>query len=331
MLVAAHVGERPWSGAKVSDAGFGTLPFDPGCYLCPGNPRVTGERNPDYGGVFVFENDFASWSNRCPPDEAHEEGLFRTFPVAGAGRVVCYERRHDLTLAQLEAPRVADFFAVLKEEYRAMKARPEIRYVHMFENKGKIVGVSNPHPHCQIYGSNTVFPAVLRELEACREHADRHGGNLLRDMAEGEMKAGSRIVFRHPRFVSFVPFAARLPYETYLVPTLPAASLEDLDAAALQGLAAAVLETAIRYDNLYRMSFPYVMCLYQAPVDGGNYDHYQFHIKFMPLLRNPTAQKFLAGPELGGDMMINPKCPEIAAREMAEASTVHFLAAEGQS
>ncbi len=325
MLVAARTGDRPWSGAKAVAGEFDTVEFDPGCYLCPGNQRASGARNPEYRDIFVFENDFASWSNLCPPAEPEENGFFRTFPVQGAGRVVCYEHSHHLTMAQLPVEKIVSLFRTLREEYIELGSRPEIKFVHIFENKGKIVGVSNPHPHCQIYGSNRVFPLIQRELEACREYANRTRSNLLLDLVQKEIEQAERVIFSHAGATAFVPFAARFPYESWLVPHSQRPSLAEMDLSDLQALAHGVKEMAVRYDNLFRMSFPYVMVLHQAPVDGLDYSHYQFHIEFYPVLRNPAAQKFLAGPELGGDMMINPKQPEAAAHELREVSARHFL------
>jgi len=296
-----------------------TLPaYVPDCYLCPGNARSSGQRNAPYRGVYVFDNDHPCVGSGAPPAPAPPRAeVYRASPATGRSRVVCYTPRHDLTLAQLPHDEVLGLLQALQAQYRELGAEKGVRHVLVFENKGEVVGVSNPHPHCQIYATNFVFKTIEQEAEA------QHDSPLFRQIIQAEEDDGRRILVRRGQALAFIPYFARYPYETYVAPRETHASLAGLSAAELSDFAAVLRETLIRLDNLWRMSFPYVMVLHQAPTDR-EYPGFHFHIEIHPPLRKPGLLKYLAGPEIGGGNFLNDTSPEDKAAELQSVSDVHY-------
>jgi UDPglucose--hexose-1-phosphate uridylyltransferase len=330
VIVSSHRGDRPWQGERVGGAPPRALPpYVPDCYLCPGNVRSSGLRNDRYTGVFVFDNDHPCVGPEAPTELAAPAGMYRNIPAAGRARVVCFTPRHDLTLAQLPAAEVLGLLKELQAQYRELGARPEVRHVLVFENKGEVVGVSNPHPHCQIYATNFVFNTIAVETEAQAAHLAEHGRPLFQDILDAEEADGRRLLVRGRQAVSFIPYFARYPYETFVAPRATHPSLADLSASELADFAAVLRETLIRLDNLWRISFPYVMVLHQAPTDGSPHAGFHFHIQIHPPLRKPGLLKYLAGPEIGGGNFLNDAAPEETAAELQAVASVHYL--EGRS
>jgi UDPglucose--hexose-1-phosphate uridylyltransferase len=212
----------------------------------------------------------------------------------------------------------------LAAQYRELAARKEVRHVLVFENKGEVVGVSNPHPHCQIYATNFVFRTIEIEAEASAAHFDAHGQPLFQDIVAAEEADGRRVLVRRDTALSFVPYFARYPYETFVAPRATRASLADLGPDELTDFAAVLHETVIRFDNLWRMSFPYVMVLHQAPT-AGPAPGFHFHIEIHPPLRKPGLLKYLAGPEIGGGNFLNDAAPEDKAAELRAVPGTHYL------
>lgn len=324
VVVSSHRNERPWHGERVADAARRAEAYVADCYLCPGNARSSGHRNPRYSGVFVFDNDHPCVGPDAPAELDRPPGIYRNSRAEGSARVVCFTPRHDLTLARLPESEVLDLLRVLQDQYRELGARPEVRHVLVFENKGDVVGVSNPHPHCQIYATSFVFKTIEMEAEAQAAHLAEHGRPLFRDILSAEEADGRRLLVRRGEAVSFIPYFARYPYETYVAPRATHASLADLTPAELADFAAVLRETVIRLDNLWRMSFPYVLVLHQAPTDGRPHPGYQFHIQIHPPLRKPGLLKYLAGPEIGGGNFLNDAAPEEKAAELQAVSAVHY-------
>ena len=325
VIISSHRNERPWQGERVDEPARPRLQaYVPDCYLCPGNARSSGQRNDRYSSVFVFDNDHpcvgpgAPGSPPSPP-----AAVYQSRAATGCARVVCYTPRHDLTLAQLPESDVLGLLQTLQAQYRELGGRDDVRHVLVFENKGDVVGVSNPHPHCQIYATNFVFKTIELEAEA------QHGRPLFPQIIQAEEDDGRRLLVRRDQALSFIPYFARYPYETYVAPRETHASLADLSAAELSDFAAVLRETLIRLDNLWRMSFPYVMVLHQAPTDR-EYPGFHFHIQIHPPLRKPGLLKYLAGPEIGGGNFLNDTAPEEKAAELQAVSSVHYAkAAEG--
>jgi len=317
VIVAAHRNDRPWRGETVAGAGARGLPrYDPTCTFCPGNRRVSGAVNPDYTGVFVFDNDHPCVGPLAPADLAPPPGIYRNRPARGVARVVCYTPRHDLALGQLDVSGVDDLLACWQEQYRELGARPEVAHVLFFENRGEVVGVSNPHPHCQVYATNFVFKTIENEVaHACAHHAEC-GRSLWEDIVEAELGDGRRVLDLNADAVAFVPWFARYAYETFVGPRRAVASLADLDATERRALADVLRRTLRRFDSLWQQPFPYVMALHQAPTDGGDHSGFGFHVEFHPPLRKPGLLKYLAGPEVGGGSFLSDTCPEDKAAEL---------------
>ena len=327
VIVAAHRQNRPWIGEKVSrkDA---TLPqYLPDCYLCPRNLRVSGAKNPDYAQTFVFDNDHPCVGGDAPIaliSPPGRPGLYRNKPAQGIARVVCYSPRHDLTLAELDRPEVETLLKVWQAEYTELGNRPEIAHVLIFENKGDVVGVSNPHPHCQIYATNFVFKSIETEARACQRHLQETGRVLFQDILEAEQQDRRRIIFENDSAIAFIPYFARYAYEVFVAPKATHPSLAQLSAGELRDFAEALRHVLIKFDNLWQTSFPYVMPLHQAPTDGGDYSGFHFHIEFHTPLRKPNLLKYLAGPEIGGGNFLSDTCPEDKAAELKAAPDIHY-------
>jgi UDPglucose--hexose-1-phosphate uridylyltransferase len=324
IIVAAHRQSRPWSGGEVAARAVEPPQYDPGCYLCPGNARVSGARNPDYTGTFVFDNDHPCVSPSAPLELHAPEPPNLNRPASGVARVVCYSPRHDVALAQLGVDGVDALLATWQEQMRELSARPEVAHVLIFENKGEAVGVSNPHPHCQIYATNFVFKHIEIEARVGEEYLAAHGRVLFKDVIAAELRDHRRILREKGRAIAFVPYFARYAYEVYVAPTETHASLVTLDEEERLDLATVLRDVVIRFDNLWRMPFPYVMALHQAPTTGGPWRGFHFHIEFHPPLRKPNLLKFLAGPEIGGGNFLSDTSPEEKAAELLAAAGDHY-------
>ena len=305
-------------------AGGGRTSYLPDCYLCPGNVRVSGARNDDYTGTFVFDNDHPSVGPKAPDVLTPPPAPYRNRPARGIARVVCYSPRHDLTLAELEVQEVDALLAVWQEQYRDLGARPEIAHVLFFENKGDVVGVSNPHPHCQIYATNFVFKTIETEARAGQRYLEGTGRVLFQDILAAERADGRRIIAENDSAIAFIPYFARYAYEVFVAPKATYPSIAALSGRERADFAGVLREVLIRFDNLWQIPFPYVMPLHQAPTDGGNYDGFHFHVEFHPPLRKPNLLKYLAGPEIGGGNFLSDTVPEQKAEELRAVPTVHY-------
>ena len=324
VVVAAHRQDRPWHGdrAAVSDA---RLPeYVENCYFCPCNLRVSGERNPNYRSVYVFDNDHPCVGSEAPRQLEPAPGIYRNTAATGVARVVCYTPRHNTTLAELPANEIGALLDVWREQYVELGSRPDIRHVLIFENKGDVVGVSNPHPHSQIYATNFVFKTLETEAAAGRRYFQEHGRVLFQDILRSELEDGRRILFENASAVVFLPYFARYAYECYVAPKATHASLATLSASERRDLAVALKSLLVRYDNLWQMSFPYVLALHQAPTDGADHREFHFHIECHPPLRKPNLLKYLAGPEVGGGNFLSDTRPEAKAAELLAVPDIHY-------
>ena len=323
IIVAAHRQARPWSGAEVAARTPRPPAFDPACYLCPGNARVSGALNPCYAGTFVFDNDHPCVGAAAPRELTPPAGIYRNRPAAGVARVVCYSPRHDVTLAELDVDGVDALLQTWQQQMRELAAHPDVAFVLIFENKGEVVGVSNPHPHCQIYATNFTFKHIETALRASRRHLEETGRTLFQDILAAEQQDGRRILARHGSAIAFVPYFARYAYETYVAPLRTVPTIAELDDDERRDLAIVLRDVVIRFDNLWQMPFPYVMALHQAPVKGDGRG-FHFHIEFHPPLRRPHLLKYLAGPEIGGGNFLSDTSPEEKAAELVAAGGPHY-------
>ena len=316
VIVAAHRQHRPWTGETVAPRAAGGVEYDPACHLCPGNARVSGERNPPYASTFVFDNDHPCVGPDAPRDPPPPPAPYRVEPALGLARVVCFSPRHDLTLAEMSPAAIAEVIEVWRRQTRDLGGRPEVKQVLCFENKGEVVGVSNPHPHGQIYATGFVWKTMEIELDASARHERETGRGLFDDVIRAEQTDGRRILFEDEHAVAFVPYFARYAYEVYVAPKRRVPHVSALHDGEVAALAAALKHVTVRFDELWKMSFPYVMVLHQAPSDGGDHRAFHFFIAFHPPLRQPRLLKYLAGPEIGGGNFLSDTSPEASAAEL---------------
>jgi len=324
VIVAAHRQDRPWSGQTVGAAGPAIPDYEPTCYLCPGNVRVSGVRNPAYAETFVFDNDLPCVGAEAPRHLATPAGIYRNRPATGIARVVCYSPKHNVTLAELAPGQIAGLLRVWQAQYRDLSERPEIAHVLIFENKGEVVGVSNPHPHCQIYATNFVFKTIETEARAGQRHLRETGRVLFQDILAAEAQDGRRILCENDSAIGFVPYFARYAYEVFVAPRETHPNIAALSDREIADLAVVLKDVLVRFDNLWRMPFPYVMALHQAPTVDGDYGGFHFHIEFHPPLRKPNMLKYLAGPEIGGGSFLSDTSPEEKAAELRALASTHY-------
>ena len=324
VVVAAHRQHRPWSGETLERVPAELPVYLPDCYLCPGNLRVGGKRNEEYQAVFVFDNDLPCVGLDAPADLEATTGIYRNRPASGLARVVCYTPRHNAALAELETSEIENLLRVWQQQYNELGSRQEVNHVLMFENKGEAVGVSNPHPHGQIYATNFVFKTIETEARVSRQHWQETGRVLFQDILDAESEDGRRIICENETAIAFMPYFARYAYEVYAPPKRTVPHVAALSADELRDFAAILKSVLVRFDNLWQMPFPYVMPLHQAPTDGGDYRSFHFHIEFHPPLRQPNLLKYLAGPEIGGGNFLSDTAPEEKAAELRAQSEVHY-------
>jgi len=325
ILVSPHRARRPWQG-QVEDTPPETRPqYDPACYLCPGNERAGGNRNPDYTRTFVFDNDFPALLPDTPTDEPDDHPLFRVQGERGICRVICFSPRHDLTLAQMDTGDIRRVVDTWAEQTSDLGERDFIGYAQIFENKGAMMGCSNPHPHGQIWSTGRMPREIEKEIASQRDYYAAHGTTLLADYLAEEQRRAERIVYANEHWTVLVPFWAIWPFETLLVSNRPARDIPELDTAERDALADALHHLTVRYDNLFRTSFPYSMGFHQQPVVGSHYPYWHLHAHFYPpLLRSATVKKFMVGYEMLGTPQRDITAEQAAAR-LREQSAVHYL------
>lgn len=319
VVYAAHRNFRPWN-FEIKKKKLEAPAYDPNCYLCPGNTRISGLKNPGYKDVFIFDNDHPVVGLDSPlineTQASLHDGLYKRGRAEGIARVVCYDPRHNVTLSDITTDQVAKVFIALRSEMIFFQKHDKIKSVLIFENKGEIVGVSNPHPHCQIYSTDFVFNVVQKELQAAEEYKKEKNRNIFHDIIEAEQTDELRIIAANETAIAFIPFFARFAYETYIFPKKRHATLATMSDDELYGIAEIFQTVTKKYDANFKSSFPYIMAFAQAPVDGGNYDMYHMHLIICPPLRQPGLQKFLAGPETGADTFMADTMPEEKAAEL---------------
>ena len=324
VIIAAHRQNRPWSGETIEHNGEPLPAYVDDCYLCPGNLRVSGARNDNYTNTFIFDNDHPCVGDDAPKNLQKPAGIYRNQAANGIARVVCYSPNHSLTLAELEPSEIENLLGVWQDQYRELSIRKEIKHVLIFENKGEAVGVSNPHPHCQIYATNFVFKTIETEARASQKHLAETKRVLFQDVIRAEKEDGRRIICENESAIAFIPYFARYAYEVFVAPKTTHGSLATLSPDELRDFAALLKQVLVRFDNLWQMPFPYVMPLHQAPTDGGDHSSFHFHIEFHPPLRRPSLLKYLAGPEIGGGNFLSDTAPEEKAEELRSQSEIHY-------
>jgi UDPglucose--hexose-1-phosphate uridylyltransferase len=315
---------RPWQGRVEPRSPDRQPPYDFSCYLCPGNTRAGGRLNPAYADTFVFDNDFSALGPSSSLPQLDIGGLLVARGEPGICRVICFSPRHDLSLARMEVGGIRRVVDLWTDEYERLARRDDIGHVQIFENKGEIMGCSNPHPHGQIWAQESVPLAVAREASRMDEYFRRHGRTLLEDYLRLELDSGERVVCMNDAFIAVVPFWAVWPFETLVVSRRPVPHLGALDDMERDGLSDLLKRLTTRYDNLFEIAFPYSSGIHQCPADGGAHLESHLHLHFYPpLLRSATVRKFLVGYEMLGEPQ-RDLTPEVAAARLREQSEDHY-------
>ncbi len=324
LLVSPHRTQRPWQGQVEKTAEEQKPTYDPTCYLCPGNSRAGGKQTPPYESIYVFDNDYPALLPDTPSARFEQGGLLVATSERGLAKVLCFSPRHDLTLARMEQPDLEKVVDAWAAQYQELGSLPYIGYVQVFENRGAMMGASNPHPHGQIWAQETIPNEPSKELAAQTDYQATHGTCLLCDYAALEEREGVRLVCQNDEWLVVVPFWAVWPFETLVLSKRHAGALPDLDAAQRSGLADLLKRLTTRYDNLFEVSFPYSMGFHQTPTNGGDYPGQHLHAHFYPpLLRSATIRKFMVGYELLGNAQ-RDITPESSAERLRSLSEVHY-------
>lgn len=324
VLVSPHRMKRPWQG-KVEALPANNRPqYDPKCYLCPGNTRADGSVNPNYTAPYSFVNDFSALLTDTPSGSINDDDLLIASSESGICKVICFSPRHDLTLPQMEVVEIAKVVELWQKEFRELSSQPNIRYIQIFENKGEIMGCSNPHPHGQIWASSDIPLEIHKETIRQQEYFAKNGKSLLGAYLKKELSLKDRLVYQNEHFVVLVPFWAVWPYETMIVSKRHVQYVTEFNEEEKISLSDALKVLTSKYDNLFKVSFPYSAGMHQAPVNDGDHKAWHWHMHFYPpLLRSATVKKFMVGYE----MLANPQrdiTPERVAAQLRELSNVHF-------
>jgi UDPglucose--hexose-1-phosphate uridylyltransferase len=320
VVYSAHRNSRPWQGAGLIKPKESPL-YDPSCYLCPGNARVHGSANPNYTDVFIFENDHPVVSMQAPQVSfSNTDDLYKKEQALGIAKVVCYDPRHNITLSQMKLQQVTKVFAAFQREMIEFERNPDIKSVLIFENKGEAVGVSNSHPHCQIYATDFSFKLVEQQIRIADHYQKSHHKNIFEEIILHEKKDSIRVIAENENAIAFIPFFARYAYEVMIFPKKNHQSLITLSAQELSDLAAVFHQVVRRMDMNFQMDFPYVMSIMQAPVDGKIYPDFRMHLWLQPPYRQPGLIKYLAGPEIGAGNFMADTMPEDKAAELLKVN-----------
>lgn len=324
VLVSPHRTSRPWQGKKEKADAASKPRYEEGCYLCPGNIRANGDVNPQYESQFVFDNDFSALKLDTPYEEYSDYHLLSAVTEKGICRVVCFSPRHDLTLAEMETEDIEKVIETWQKEYEYLGGMQDINYVQIFENKGELMGCSNPHPHGQIWAQESIPVEPAKEIKHMEEYYALKGKSLLKDYLELELKLEERIVDMNDHFVTLVPFWAVWPFEVMIISRRQVKAITELDEAEKHSYAKAIKIITVLYDNLFNTSFPYSAGIHQIPVNGKDYDGMHFHMHFYPpLLRSAEVKKFMVGYE----MLANPQrdiTPEASAEMLRGLPIIHY-------
>ncbi len=324
VLVSPHRSKRPWQGQIEKNIPNLRPEYDPSCYLCPGNKRASDDVNPPYTETYSFVNDFSALMEQVPEGEIHEGNIFKAEAQRGICKVICFSPRHDLTIPEMEVNDIRKVMDLWVEEYKDLGSLTFINYVQIFENKGQIMGCSNPHPHGQIWSQSTIPLEPAKKTENQKRYYDSHGRSLLSDYLKAELKKKIRIVIENDHFVALVPFWAVWPFETMIISKRHIQNITLLSNDERNAFADIYKRLTIKYDNLFEVSFPYSAGIHQSPTDGKDHAYWHLHMPFLPpLLRSSSVKKFMVGYEL----LAEPQrdiTPELSAKRLRELPEIHY-------
>ena len=322
--VSPHRTQRPWQGKQEKQEDDQKPEYDENCYLCPGNTRAGDAINPDYRSTFAFDNDFSALLPDTEPAGLNHKNLFAAHTERGICRVICFSPRHDLTLPEMEVGQIRNVVDLWVDEYSELGSKAFINYVQIFENKGEIMGCSNPHPHGQIWAQETIPEEPAKELIQQKNYFEKNGRTLLSDYLEAELNEQIRVVAENDDFVVLVPFWAFWPFETLLISRRPFGRFTDMTDQEKRSLAGIIKTITVKYDNIFNISFPYSAGFHPAPTDGKDHPEWHFHMHFYPpLLRSATVKKFRVGYEMLANSQRDVTA-EQSADLLREISEVHY-------
>jgi UDPglucose--hexose-1-phosphate uridylyltransferase len=324
ILVSPHRAKRPWQGQQEEIPTENKPNYDKNCYLCPGNERAGGKKNPQYQDTFVFKNDFSALLEEIPEETLDDEELFKAKSEKGISRVICFSPRHDLTIPEMEINAIKKVVDLWQKEYAELGDKDFINHVQIFENKGAIMGCSNPHPHGQIWAQSSLPVEVQKECNRQEAYLKKHGSPLLVDYLTKELEKKERIVIENESFVTLVPYWATWPFETMILPKRAVQKITQLTEKEKTDFADIYKKITTKYDNMFNVSFPYSAGIHQAPTDGQDHPEWQMHMHFYPpLLRSATVKKFMVGYE----MLANAQrdiTAEQSAQRLKDLSLIHY-------
>lgn len=324
VLVSPHRANRPWQGQKEKPSTEVRPSYDETCYLCPGNSRSTGNDNPNYQNVFVFDNDFPSLLQQEVEKKQEDSLFFKAEVEKGINRVICFSPDHSLTLPVMEVSAIEKVIETWQEQYTELGAKDFINHVQIFENKGSVMGCSNPHPHGQIWAQSSIPTQIAKTQKQLLSYYKERGSSLLGDYLKDELSQKERIVCENEDFVVLVPFWAVWPFETMIVSKRHFGRITDMTAQEKTSFAAILKEITTKYDNLFEVSFPYSSGIHQAPTDGEAHEEWHFHMHFYPpLLRSATVKKFMVGYEMLAEAQRDITA-EKSAKTLQELSSTHY-------
>jgi UDPglucose--hexose-1-phosphate uridylyltransferase len=322
VLVSPHRTKRPWQGKKDKTMAFNKDSHDEKCYLCPGNTRASGDKNPDYAGTHSFTNDFSALLEDTEAN-TFEDGLLKASTESGICRVVCFSPNHSLTLPLMKVEDIHQVIKLWQKEYSELGEKPNINHVQIFENKGDIMGCSNPHPHGQIWAQRSIPEVVLKKQVQQKKYWDKNKRSLLSDYIQQELDKDERILLKNKHFIALIPYWAVWPYEAMIVPIKHYQHINQLNEEETKAYAEILKDLTTKFDNLFETSFPYSSGIHQSPTDS-EHPEWHFHMSFYPpLLRSATVKKFMVGYE----MFANPQrdiTAEQAADTLKSLKTIHF-------
>lgn len=324
VLISPHRAKRPWSGQNEKIISELLPNYDPDCFLCPNNTRISGEKNPNYTHPYVFNNDFSALLPDTPLIIENEDPLFKTMSVQGLSRVICFSPDHNKTLPELPLSQIEAIIDTWNQQIEELGK--QYLWVQVFENKGIIMGCSQPHPHGQIWANSFLPNEIAKKDHHLLTYYQRYGCNLLLDYATAELEHKIRIVVETKHWLAVVPYWAEWPFETLLMPKTAIQRFQQLNQAQRTDLALALKQLTTKYDNLFECSFPYSMGWHYAPFfkDQRELAHWQLHACFYPpLLRSATIRKFMVGYEMLAETQ-RDLTPEQAAERLAQLSTIHY-------
>jgi UDPglucose--hexose-1-phosphate uridylyltransferase len=325
VLVSPHRTQRPWLGKVEKVPAVPPVTYDPNCYLCPGNKRANGKQTPQYAETYTFDNDYPGLLSEVEPLQYQQDGLLVGQSERGICRVLCFSPRHDLTVPRMSLRELRGVIDAWADQFSALAHLPWIRHVQIFENRGELMGASNPHPHCQIWATASLPNLPARENESFRCYRAEKHSCLLCDYSQLELQRNERVVCQNQAFAVVVPFWAVWPFETLVISKRHIGSLDQLSGEERDLLGDILRRVTIRYDNLFETAFPYSMGFHQTPTDGESQEAWHLHAHyFPPLLRSASVRKFMVGFELLGSPQ-RDLTPEAAAERLVQAGEAHYL------